>query len=167
MGTRLRIELTWYRRGSMGGTMWTQLSPLNARTVLTSCAITSFSRRILDYVIIYSVTDKLGACSRPCLSWYSILEKLRKPDTINSRVFSFLDNLSITARVTRLILCYCNHILNFRTLNFFCKIMWYVDPLLCNDREIWNYTTAVTRQRPVISNRGAVFSVRFVPRCYK
>jgi hypothetical protein len=31
--------------------------------------------------------------------------------------------------------------------------MWPVDPLLGNDREISNYTTAVTRQRPVESNR--------------
>jgi hypothetical protein len=33
-----------------------------------------------------------------------------------------------------------------------------------NDREISNYTTAVTRQRLVNSNRGTMFSVRSVPR---
>jgi hypothetical protein len=40
------------------------------------------------------------------------------------------------------------------------KISWYVNPLLGNDREISNYTTAVTRQRPVNSNRRKMFSVR-------
>jgi hypothetical protein len=34
---------------------------------------------------------------------------------------------------------------------------WYVDPLLGNDQEISNYTTAVTRQRSVNSNRGKIF----------
>jgi hypothetical protein len=42
-----------------------------------------------------------------------------------------------------------------------------VEPLLGNDREINDYTTAVTRQQPVNSNRRTVFSVRSVPRCYK
>jgi hypothetical protein len=37
-------------------------------------------------------------------------------------------------------------------------------PLLGNDREIRNYTTAVTRQLPVSSNG---FSTRPFPRCYK
>jgi hypothetical protein len=46
-------------------------------------------------------------------------------------------------------------------------MLWYIDPLLGNDREIGNYTTAVTRQLPVNSNRGTLFSVRSVPRCYK
>jgi hypothetical protein len=45
--------------------------------------------------------------------------------------------------------------------------MWHVVLLLGNDREISNYTTTITRQRPVNSNRGTVFSVRSVPRCYK
>jgi hypothetical protein len=40
-------------------------------------------------------------------------------------------------------------------------------PLLGNDREISNYTTAITMQRLVNSNRGIVFSARSVPRCYK
>jgi hypothetical protein len=47
------------------------------------------------------------------------------------------------------------------------NILWHLDPLLGNDREISNYTTAVTRQRPVNSNRGTVFSVRPVPGCYR
>jgi hypothetical protein len=46
-------------------------------------------------------------------------------------------------------------------------ILWHVDPLLGNDREISNYTTAVTRQRLVNSNRGTVFSVPSVLRRYK
>jgi hypothetical protein len=46
-------------------------------------------------------------------------------------------------------------------------IIWHVEPLLANDREISNYTTAVTRQQPVNSNRGTVLSVRSVPGCYK
>jgi hypothetical protein len=46
-------------------------------------------------------------------------------------------------------------------------ILWHVDPLLGNDREIKNYVTAVTSQRPVKSNRRTVFSVRSVLRCYK
>jgi hypothetical protein len=40
-------------------------------------------------------------------------------------------------------------------------------PLLGNDREINKSTTVVTRQLPVNSNRGTVFSVRSVPRYYK
>jgi hypothetical protein len=36
-----------------------------------------------------------------------------------------------------------------------------------SDRETNNYTTAVTWQQPVNINRGKVFSVRSVPRCYK
>jgi hypothetical protein len=46
-------------------------------------------------------------------------------------------------------------------------ILWYVDPLLGNDRETNSYTTTVTTQRTVYSNRGTVFSVRSVPRFYK
>jgi hypothetical protein len=46
-------------------------------------------------------------------------------------------------------------------------ILWHVDLLLGNDCEIRSYTTAVSRQRPVNSNREMVFSVQFVPRCYK
>jgi hypothetical protein len=45
--------------------------------------------------------------------------------------------------------------------------MWYVDPLLGNGREINNYKKAVTRQRPVNSNRETVFSVLSVPIFYK
>jgi hypothetical protein len=44
--------------------------------------------------------------------------------------------------------------------------MWHADPLLGNDREISKCTTAVNRQRPVNSNRGAVFYMESVPRCY-
>jgi hypothetical protein len=47
------------------------------------------------------------------------------------------------------------------------RSLWHVDPLLGNDREISKYTAAVTRKRPVNSNRGMVFSVRSLPRCYK
>jgi hypothetical protein len=47
------------------------------------------------------------------------------------------------------------------------KILWHVDPLLGNDNEINNYTIAVNKQQPVNSNRGKLFSVRSVPRCYK
>jgi hypothetical protein len=39
--------------------------------------------------------------------------------------------------------------------------------LLGNDREADKKTTAVNKQRSVDSNRGTVFSVRSVPRCYK
>jgi hypothetical protein len=46
-------------------------------------------------------------------------------------------------------------------------ILWDVDPLLGNNRERKNWTTAVTRQRPVKSTGGTVFSVRPVPICYK
>jgi hypothetical protein len=45
-------------------------------------------------------------------------------------------------------------------------LLWHVDLLLGNDREISNYTTAVTRQRSV-NNRRRVFYVRPVPRWYK
>jgi hypothetical protein len=46
-------------------------------------------------------------------------------------------------------------------------MLWFVDPFEGNDHEISNYTTAVTRQQLLNSNRGTVFSVRSVPRCYK
>jgi hypothetical protein len=36
------------------------------------------------------------------------------------------------------------------------NILWHVDPLLGNNRET-NYTTVVTRQKPIYSNRGIVF----------
>jgi hypothetical protein len=52
-------------------------------------------------------------------------------------------------------------------LSLYSITLRHVVALLGNDSEISNYTTAVTRQRPVNSNRGTVFSVRFVPRCYK
>jgi hypothetical protein len=42
----------------------------------------------------------------------------------------------------------------------FHKILWHVDLLLGNDSEISNYTTAVTRQRPVNSNRERCFLCR-------
>jgi hypothetical protein len=42
-----------------------------------------------------------------------------------------------------------------------------MDPLLGNDREIRNYTTAVTRERPVNSKIRTVFSVLSVQRFYK
>jgi hypothetical protein len=45
--------------------------------------------------------------------------------------------------------------------------LWHVDLLLDNGREITNYTTTVTRQWPANNNRGTMFSVRSVPRCYK
>jgi hypothetical protein len=44
--------------------------------------------------------------------------------------------------------------------------MWHVDPLLSKGREVSKCSTAVNRQRPVNSNRGTVFNVRSVPRCY-
>jgi MoaA/NifB/PqqE/SkfB family radical SAM enzyme len=46
-------------------------------------------------------------------------------------------------------------------------ILWHGDPLAGNDREISNYTTTVTRQRPGNSSRGTMFSVQSVPRYYK
>jgi hypothetical protein len=39
--------------------------------------------------------------------------------------------------------------------------LWQVDPLLGNDRETNKKTIAVSRQRPVNSNRVMVFSARF------
>jgi hypothetical protein len=50
---------------------------------------------------------------------------------------------------------------------YVCCFKTILNSLLCNYREISNYTTAVTRQRPVNSNRGTVFSVLPVPRSYK
>jgi uncharacterized protein HemY len=43
----------------------------------------------------------------------------------------------------------------------------YTVALLGNNHETSNYTTAITRQRTINSNRGTVFSVQSVPRCYK
>jgi hypothetical protein len=53
-------------------------------------------------------------------------------------------------------------------VNVFIKLyeLRRVGPLLGNYREISNCTTAVTRQRRVNSNRGTVFSMQSVPRCY-
>jgi hypothetical protein len=45
--------------------------------------------------------------------------------------------------------------------------MRHVYPLLGNDRDISNYTTAVTMQRSVNNSRRTVISLRSVPRCYK
>jgi hypothetical protein len=58
--------------------------------------------------------------------------------------------------------------------------MWHIDTLLGKDREISNYTTAVPRQwlkvimwspqqtqMQQLHNRGMVFSMRSVSRCYK
>jgi hypothetical protein len=47
------------------------------------------------------------------------------------------------------------------------KLVWLVDTLLGNDLKVSSYTMAITRQWPVNSNRGTVFSVWFVLRCYK
>jgi hypothetical protein len=44
-------------------------------------------------------------------------------------------------------------------------MLWHVDPLLGNDREISNHTTTFTRQGPVNSNRENVFSVLSVLKC--
>jgi hypothetical protein len=41
--------------------------------------------------------------------------------------------------------------------------VWHADPLLGNDRETNKYATAVTKLRPVDSNKGIVFSVRSPP----
>jgi hypothetical protein len=50
-------------------------------------------------------------------------------------------------------------------------ILWHVDPLPGNDREISDYTTApqtiIFPRQQLNSNRGTVFSVRSVPRCSK
>jgi hypothetical protein len=46
-------------------------------------------------------------------------------------------------------------------------VLWHVDLLLGNNREISNYATAVLRQRPVNSNSETVFSVWSVPRRYE
>jgi hypothetical protein len=46
-------------------------------------------------------------------------------------------------------------------------ILWNVDPLLGNDREISNYTTVFTRQRSVNRNGGMAFSVCSELICYK
>jgi hypothetical protein len=52
-------------------------------------------------------------------------------------------------------------------------ILWHIDPLLGNDRETSSYTTAGFAKKHGFterirnSNRGTVFSVRFVPRYYK
>jgi hypothetical protein len=41
--------------------------------------------------------------------------------------------------------------------------LWHEDPLLDNDRETNNYTTVVTRQKPISSNKVKVFSARAAP----
>jgi hypothetical protein len=47
------------------------------------------------------------------------------------------------------------------------KILWHVDPLLVGDSEISHCTAAVARQRSTSNNKGKVFYVRSVSRCYK
>jgi hypothetical protein len=54
-----------------------------------------------------------------------------------------------------------------QTVRYPHNVLWHVDPFLARDHEISNDTAAVARQRPLNSNRGNVFSVRSVPRCYK
>jgi hypothetical protein len=44
--------------------------------------------------------------------------------------------------------------------------LWHADPLVGGDREIGDCTAAVARQWSA-NNRGMLFSVRSVPRCYK
>jgi hypothetical protein len=44
--------------------------------------------------------------------------------------------------------------------------VWHVDSLLVSDHEISSHTTVVTR-RPLNCNRGIVFSVWSMLRCYK
>lgn len=39
-------------------------------------------------------------------------------------------------------------------------ILWHMDLLLGSDQEVCSYTTAVTRQWPINSNRRTVFSVQ-------
>jgi hypothetical protein len=56
----------------------------------------------------------------------------------------------------------CHRLENSKLLSL---ILWHVDPLLGNRHEISDYTTAVTRQRPLNSNRRMVFSVPSMPRC--
>jgi hypothetical protein len=41
------------------------------------------------------------------------------------------------------------------------KILWHIDPLLGNDRETNNETTAVARQRPTRNNGSTVESCVF------
>jgi hypothetical protein len=53
---------------------------------------------------------------------------------------------------------YCFTMRNFRTIQY---------PLLGNNSEISNYTTAFITQLPVNSNRGTMFSVRSLSRWYK
>jgi hypothetical protein len=47
------------------------------------------------------------------------------------------------------------------------KILWHVDPLLRGDCKIGDCTAATARHQPATNNRGTVFSVWCVPRCYK
>jgi hypothetical protein len=53
---------------------------------------------------------------------------------------------------------------NFHVLIVSCLILWHVDPLLGNGREMSKHVTAVARLRPVKSNGGKVFSVLSVSR---
>jgi hypothetical protein len=46
-------------------------------------------------------------------------------------------------------------------------ILGHVDPLLGGDRETGDCTMDVARQRPARNNRGKVFYVQSVLRCYK
>jgi hypothetical protein len=61
------------------------------------------------------------------------------------------------------------------TRNFAIYVLWHVDLLLGNDREISNYTSAVAKQwlckqtwmQQLHCNRGMVFSTRSMPRSYE
>jgi hypothetical protein len=60
------------------------------------------------------------------------------------------------------------HILHITTLLSIDNILvYYVMLLFGNNLEVSDYTTAVTKQWPVNSNRGSAFSVRCVLRSYK
>jgi hypothetical protein len=47
------------------------------------------------------------------------------------------------------------------------SILWHVDLLLGNNHEISNYAMGVTRQWPVNGNRGTLFPVQSMLKCYR
>jgi hypothetical protein len=73
-----------------------------------------------------------------------------------------LEQASKTTGISEKLVCYL-----YLYVYFYMRRMWLVDQMLSNGREINNYTVTLTRQQPVNSNRGTVFSVLSVPTYYK
>jgi hypothetical protein len=95
---------------------------------------------------------------------HAFCEHVVKAGRRNSISLSNFPNFKNKIRLVRLP---CSLLVNLKALinqyENLVYITWHVDPLLVNGCLISNYTTVLTRQRPLNSKRGTVFSARSVP----